>query len=33
MTKKETAAPLRVDLYIRVSGQEQAIKGDRKSVV
>ena len=27
MTKKETAAPLRVDLYIRVSGQEQAIKG------
>ena len=27
MSKKETAAPLRVDLYIRVSGQEQAIKG------
>ena len=27
MTKKETAAPLHVDLYIRVSGQEQAIKG------
>ena len=27
MTKKETAAPLRVDLYTRVSGQEQAIKG------
>ena len=27
MTKNETAAPLRVDLYIRVSGQEQAIKG------
>ena len=27
MTKKETAAPLRVDLYIRVSGQEQTIKG------
>ena len=26
MTKKEAAAPLRVDLYIRVSGQEQAIK-------
>lgn len=27
MSKKEAAAPLRVDLYIRVSGQEQAIKG------
>ena len=27
MAKNETAAPLRVDLYIRVSGQEQAIKG------
>ena len=27
MSKKETAATLRVDLYIRVSGQEQAIKG------
>lgn len=27
MGKNETAAPLRVDLYIRVSGQEQAIKG------
>ena len=27
MTKKETATPLHVDLYIRVSGQEQAIKG------
>ena len=27
MGKNETATPLRVDLYIRVSGQEQAIKG------
>lgn len=27
MAKKEAATPLRVDLYIRVSGQEQAIKG------
>ena len=27
MAKNETATPLRVDLYIRVSGQEQAIKG------
>ena len=27
MAKNETAAPLRVDLYIRVSGEEQAIKG------
>lgn len=27
MTKKETTAPLRVALYIRVSNQEQAIKG------
>lgn len=27
MSKKETTAPLCVDLYIRVSGQEQAIKG------
>lgn len=27
MGKNEAAAPLRVDLYIRVSGQEQAIKG------
>lgn len=27
MAKNETVTPLRVDLYIRVSGQEQAIKG------
>lgn len=27
MAKSETVTPLRVDLYIRVSGQEQAIKG------
>ena len=27
MKKNEAASPLRVDLYIRVSGQEQAIKG------
>ena len=27
MTKKATVSPLRVALYIRVSSQEQAIKG------